>query len=264
MPFVLGNHSIDEILYGVAQDELDEIMYTADQLSGASIEISAESSTVTDKNGNVVRTRYTSKSGTFNSTNAFLHPQLMNAASGSKIQKATEANMIQMPHITVVPAGDKVDVKNAKVGTIKVIGIYGNGANAEPMTAAEITAAISGDEFTAPAGGAGLPIQYLVKYERDTKEGIKLVNNATTFPDVVKFTLLASYFDVCDNDTKPCYIVLPKFIPDPNCTVSLDRETQEMNFNGTLQVDYCSTDKALYYIYYPGDEKVVSGVTAIA
>ena len=263
MAFKLGNHSIDEILYAVAQDQDEQILYTADQLSSASIEISAESTDITDKNGNVVRTRYTSKTGTFNSTNAFLHPQLMNAASGSDIETASSTAPIQMPRIVVVEAGATVDLSKAKTGTIKVIGLFGNGANDTPMTDEAIAAATTEGVFTAPAAGADKPIQYLVKYERDVEEGIKLVNDAETFPQTVKLTLMASYFDVCDNDVKPCYIVLPKFVADPNTTISLDRETQEMDFNGNLQIDFCSTDKALYYIYYPGDEKVVSGVSVL-
>lgn len=61
--FKLGNHYIDEILYGVAQDDKDNIKYALDQLSSASIEISSDSTDVTDKKGNVIRTTYRTKTG---------------------------------------------------------------------------------------------------------------------------------------------------------------------------------------------------------
>jgi hypothetical protein len=32
-----------------------------------------------------------------------------------------------------------------------------------------------------------------------------------------------------------------------------------MDFNGTLQVSYCSADKALYYIYFPEENIVATG-----
>ena len=80
--FRLGNFNIDEIIQGAAEDFSGNLLYTLDQLSSASIEISSESQDITDKNGNIVRTIYKSKQGTFNATNAFLHPQIMNAASG--------------------------------------------------------------------------------------------------------------------------------------------------------------------------------------
>ena len=255
--FKLGNFSIDEILFAVAQNSNDDILYSVDQLSSASIEISAESSDITDKKGNVVRTVYRSKSGIFNATNAFLHPQLMNAASGSEIEKASAAAKIQMPKITVVEAGKTKDISDAKEGTVKVIGMFGNGATADAMTDAEIAACIAGGIFTAPAAGEDLPIQYLVKYERDAEAGIKLVNDAESFPNLVKLTLSCSYVDPCSDELKPCYVVLPRFMADPSMTISLDSESQEMDFNGILNIDYCGTTRALYYIYFPETDEIV-------
>ena len=63
MAFKLGNHYIDEILYGVGQNDDDELIFALDQLSSASIEISADSSDVTDKKGNIIRTTYRTKTG---------------------------------------------------------------------------------------------------------------------------------------------------------------------------------------------------------
>ena len=71
--FRLGNFNIDEIIQGAAEDFSGNLLYTLDQLSSASIEISSESQDITDKNGNIVRTIYKSKQGTFTATNAFLH-----------------------------------------------------------------------------------------------------------------------------------------------------------------------------------------------
>lgn len=196
MAFVLGNFSIDEILYGTAQNSAEDLLYTLDQLSTASIEISAESTDITDKKGNVVRTVYTSKTGTFNATNAFLHPQIMNAASGSSIQEASSAAPIQMPKIEIVEAGKGLNVADAVEGTIRVIGIYGNGANSAPMTSAEVEAAISDNVLTVPVHTTDAdPIQYLVKYERNVESGIKLTNEANAFPNLVKLTLFCSYVD---------------------------------------------------------------------
>lgn len=273
MSFQLGNFSVDEVLYGVAQDSSENILYTLDQLSTASVEISAESTDITDKKGNVVRTVYTSKTGTFNATNAFLHPQIMNAASGSKIQTASTGAPIEMPKISVVEAGKAISIEGAKKGTIKVIGLYGNGANAEAMTDTAVQALITGtagdngaypadSKITVPAGGTDLPIQYLVKYDRDVEEGIRLVNDAESFPDLVKLTLFVSIVDPCSDSLRSAYVVLPRFMSDPSVTISLDRDSQEMDFNGNLNIDYCSTTKALYYIYFPGNEEVITGTVA--
>lgn len=61
MAFILGNHTIDEILEGVATSfDESEIFYTVDQLSGANIAITSEPREITDKNGNIVRRIYKS------------------------------------------------------------------------------------------------------------------------------------------------------------------------------------------------------------
>lgn len=254
---------IDELLLGTAEFK-DNILFTLDQLKSASIEISAESTDFTDKDGNVVRTQYKSKTGTFNATNAFLHPQIMNASSGSDIEYASDDNKILMPRFKLCEAGRTVDLSDAEDGTIKIVGIYGNGANSTPMTETEVAAAVVGKTFTAPIGQTDeekkcMPIQYLISYIRDITSGQKLVNDAGKFPNTYKLTFLASYFDPCSDELKPCYIVLPRFVPDPSITISLDRENQEMDFKGNLNIEFCSVTKALYYIYFPDEDLVVPG-----
>lgn len=266
MAFKLGNHYIDEILYGVAQEDDDDIIYALDQLSSASIEISADSQDVTDKKGNIIRTTYRTKTGTFTATNALLHPAALNAQSGKDITYATSAAPIEMPRIFVVDAGARIQVPDLKTGTLHVIGLYGNGANAVPMTAAESASCVSGTGsnavFEAPAKGDDLPIQYLIRYERDVVSGAMLTNTTKDLPKLVKLTLFCSYGDPCSNDLKPCYVVIPRFAADPSMTISLDAETQEVDFSGNLNVDYCAGTQALYYIYYPEEDLVISGVAA--
>ena len=263
MAFKLGNHSINEILFGVAQNFEDELLYSLDQLSSASITISAESSDITDKKGNLVRRIYKSKSGEFSATNAFLHPAVLNAASGSAIESATEEALIQMPKIFVINAGTEVDASDAKEGTVHVMGLYGNGANgavlAPSATTAEVdkTFKFADGKITVPGAAEDAPTTYLVKYERDVESGIKLSNLADKFPDTVHMTFLCSYVDPCDDQLKPCYVYVPSFMPDPAITINLDADNQSMDFAGTLQMDYCAgTNKTLYIIYYP-DEDII-------
>jgi len=268
MAFRLGNHSIDEILYGVAQNFSDELLYTLDQLSSAEIAIEAESTDITDKKGNVVRTVYRSKSGTLTATNAFLHPAVMNAASGSDIEVATAANKIRMPKIATIAAGASLDVGDALEGTIHVMGLYNNGANGVEL--AQGTAAVVDTSYalvdgtlTVPAAATDAPTSYVIRYERDVASGIKLINSADKFPNTVRLTLLCTYVDPCDDTLKPCYVYIPSFMADPSVTISLDAENQEMTYNGNLQMDYCSgVTKTLYIIYYPDEDVTVVGQVA--
>ena len=222
------------MLFGVAQNFEDELLFTVDQLSSASIEISAESTEITDKKGNVLRTQYKSKSGTFSSTNAFLHPAIMNAASGSKVEVATSAAKIKMPKIAQIAAGASLDVTDAITGTIHVIGLYGNGANDDKELEESTTAvvhesyALADGTLTVPAAGTDAPVTYIVRYDRQVESGYKLSNLSNKFPDTMHFTLLCSYMDPCDDSLKPCYVYFGSFMPNPEMTINLDSENQEI------------------------------------
>lgn len=254
MAFRLGDFSIDEILLGVGEQD-GQVLFTLDQLNNASIEVSAESTDFTDKKGNVWKKIYTSKTATMSAQNSMLHPNILGLASGTNPEYATATNAIQMPKIVQAQAGAEIDIADAIKGSIKVIGLFNDGANDVAKTAEEITAMISGTKMTLPAAGDDLPQTYVVIYERSKTEGIKIQNNADSFPSSYKLTLYFSYYSICDKTMKGGYIVAPNFQPDPNQTITLDRETQEVDFNGTLNVDYCSGagERVLYIIYIPNE-----------
>ena len=94
---------------------------------------------------------------------------------------------------------------------------------------------------------------------RDVDSGIKLVNDAEQFPEAIRLTLSCSYSDPC-GELKACYVELPRFVADPSTTISLDSENVQMDFNGNLNIDFCSTTRTLYNIYFPETDAVVSGV----
>ena len=254
MAFRLGDFSIDEILLGVGEQN-GEVLFTLDQLTNASVEVSAESTDFTDKKGNVWKKVFTSKQATLNATNAMLHPNILGLASGTNPEYASATNAIQMPKIIQAKAGDVLDIADAKTGSIQVIGLYNDGANDVAKTAEEITAMTSGTKLTLPAAGEDLPQTYVVIYERDKTEGIKIANMADSFPESYKLILYFSYYSICDQTMKGGYLVAPNFQPDPNQTITLDRETQEIDFNGTLNVDYCSGsgERVLYLLYFPNE-----------
>ena len=263
MAFRLGNHVIDEILFAIGQDFEDNLLFTLDQLRSASIAVTTESTDITDKKGRLLRRVYRSKSAEFSSTNAFLHPAIMAAGAGSDIENASETNAITMPKIVSISAGATLDVTDAKAGTIHVMGIFGNGANDVELTAG--TAAVAGETYkldgtdlTVPAGGTDLPTVYIVRYDRDVESGMKIANLADKFPNTIRMTYLCSYVDPCDDELKPCYVYCPSFMPNPDMTINLDSENQEMDFNGIIQTDFCGgAEKVLYIIYYPDEDVTV-------
>ena len=264
--FTFGNHYIDEILYGVGEVE-GELSYVLDQLSDASIEISADSTDITDKKGNVIRTTYRTKTGTFTATNALFHPAVLNAQTGNDIEYASEgAGRITMPKINVDEAGAVIELDGTYIAdSIQVIGLYGNAANDKPMSADAIVQMLGTDAsghatLTLPPAADGAPIQYLVKYDRLVSVGAKITNDTKSLPRLNKLTLFCAMGDPCHDELRPCYVVIPRFAPDPSMTLNLTADETTVDFSGNLNVDYCAGTQALYYIYYPEEELVLSGV----
>lgn len=267
--FKLGNFSVKELITGVAQSFNDELLYNLDQLTKASIEISAESTEVKDKNGNVIRVIYKSKTGKVTANSALLSPVLMAAQSGTAMKYASTESAIEMPKIIIVAAGTVVDASDAIEGTIHVMGLYGNGANGAVL--AQGTSAVLNKTFgfdtaskkiTLPnATGEDAPQKYLITYKRDNTKGAVIVNKVDEFPDTVKLTFYAAVMDPCADKYKAAYIVIPSFQTDPSVTINMDAESTETDFNGNINTDYCGVDKVLYYIYFPDEDAVTTVVS---
>lgn len=273
MAFNLGNFAVKEIIYGVAQDFNDNLLYTLDQLTSASIEVSSDPTDITDKNGNIIKSIYQSKTATFTAQSALLSPVLMNAQSGSTLQEAgASPDTIDMPYIGVFVAGAKVDVTEAKEGTIHVMGLFNNGANGKVLTQSttDNTPTYAKGVFyyyedgakkyiQLPPAAEGAATKYLVKFTYAEDAGYKLQNTATAFPDTVRLTLYAAIVDPCEDKYRAAYIVIPSFQPSPAVTINLDSETTETEYTGSVMIDYCqSTDKVLYYVYFPDKDAVTT------
>lgn len=91
---------------------------------------------------------------------------------------------------------------------------------------------------------------FVIKYKRTFTEGAIIKNSAKEFPNSVNMLLKVLYFDPCSKDeVKAAYVEMPSFKVSPETTVPLNPESPTMDFNGTLEIDYCSDDKELYRIY---------------
>lgn len=257
MAFKLDDIIIDRIQYGVAEDFDGNMLYALSQLSEATINISAEFKDAVDAQGTLIKRFWQSKSGEFSATNAMLNLNILGAASGEGKIVASEGNEITMPKIIIVKAGSTVTLDNFVEGSVFVNAFGVNGAMGEAFeiadAASETAFAIADGVLTPPT--AAEVTQYIVKYDRKTISGVAIVNKADKFPQTVKLTLKALCVDPCSADTlRACYIVLPSFQVSPEVEITFDTEGN-LAYNGQLQVDYCSADKALYYIYMAEEDE---------
>lgn len=265
--FMLGNFSVKEVIAGVAKDFDGNFLYHLDQLTNASISITSDSTDVTDKNGNIIRTIYRSKQGELSATSALLSPALLNANSGSPMEIATALNTIVMPNLIYVQAGATVDVSEAKEGTIHVMGLYTNGANGKEIVqgteaVVDSTYALVDNNLTVPAFAPGAPNKYLVMYDYDAASGYKMTNYSNVFPDTIQLYLACAIMDPCDDQYRLGIVRLGNFQPSPEVTINLDSENTETDYNGRINVDYCSEDGnvELYSIFFPDKMAVTTAI----
>lgn len=259
MAFKLNDIIIDRLLYGVAENFDGVVQYVLTQLQEGNISITAESKEARDRDGVLVMKRYTGKAGTFSATNAMLSAVIMEATSGSEAIYADADNMITMPKIVVAKAGTTVSLADYIEGTVKVNAYYTNGTVGQEYvlgtTAGESEYVISEDGVLTLPTAADVP-QFMIRYQRNVSEGVKIVNRSDKYPRTVHLILKALAVDPCAADTlKACYIEFPSFQVSPEIEINLATDAT-LDFSGDLQVDYCSADKVLYNFYWAdGDEE---------
>lgn len=267
MSFALGDVIVDRIQYGWAEKFDGTPIYVLTQLSEGSLEITAESKDAVDNTGTLIKRFWQAKAGTFTATNAMISLPMLASNSGvdaevvsNGVIKATGQNgTLIMPKITKVKGGQQVTLTGAVDTSIKVTELGTNGAMGDVIAASAATASAtqyafnsSDDKFTAPTDTNK---EYLVRYDREVSNGAIVHNSADKFPDTIKLILKCLAVDPCEADTlKAMYLELPSFQPSPEITVGLQTDTT-LDYSGDLQVDYCSSDKSLYNIYWADDDE---------
>ena len=263
MAFTLDDIVIDRIQMAVAEKTDGTLLYTLTQLSEATIETSAESKEAKSAEGSLIKKFYQGKSGSFSAKNAMINLNVIGAASGTDKVVGTSAKKIQMPKIVIVNKGtteiDLVDgTKETLVaGTVKVNALGNNGAMGKAYklgsgSASETDFAISGNKLTLPTDETA--DRFVVKFERQVIDAVKITNASDKFPGTVKLTLKALAVDPCEPDTlRACYIIIPSFQVSPELSITLSTEGT-LDYKGDMQISYCSADKELYTIVMCGDD----------
>lgn len=255
MSFRLGDKIYKEILYFYTEDlSTQNPLYVLTQLNNATIDITAESTDVTDKNGNLVKKIWKSKAGSFSATNAFVNTNIIAASSGSTPIFASSDDKVTMPRMLHVKAGTRVVLGDYVAGSVKVAQYFGDGSTGKTYnlgeTANDTDFAIASEtkELTLPTDAE--TEMYFVKYLREVESGALISNKADEFPSSVRAIMKAIYYNPCKkNELKADYIEFPSFQVSPETSFPINADSATMDFKGDLEIDYCGTDKVLYNVY---------------
>lgn len=239
------------------------------QLNETTIDISADSSDVTDAQGNLVYRKYQGKTGEVSGTNAFINLAVIETLSATDAEIATADNGIVMPIITTVTAGQTLDITNYVEGSVVVNGLnakgslgtkYTLGSAAGETEFAIVTTEADGDTpasvtLTPPTDAS--ETQYIVKYKKTVYSGAKIVNSGDKFPTSHELYFKALAVDPCDKENfKGVVIRIPSFMPSPELSLNISGgDSQTMDFSGAMMIDSCSTDKVLFELYFIDEDE---------
>ena len=268
MAFKLGDIIVDRLQFGYGAKSNGTPLYTLTQLSEATIDISADSTDIKDKDGNLVYRKYTGKKGEVTAKNAFVNLSIIESLSAVDAEIATADKGIVMPMITTINAGETLDITNYVKGTVVVNALGRNGsmggeyklgtkASAKEFAIAETTV----ESSEVPKAVLTPPVdpdevQYIVKYQKTVYSGAKITNSGDKFPTSHNLYFKALVVDKCDKETlKAAIIHIPSFMPSPEFSLALQGgDTQSMDYKGAMMLDACSVDKELFSIYYIDEE----------
>lgn len=176
------------------------------------------------------------------------------AQNGTDPELATESNVIIMPRIATVEAGQTLEVPGYVEDAnhkMHVSAMNNSGGIGKHYTSSEF--AVNNGVLTPPVD-ANVQ-KFLVVYDRDVTSGAKLINESDKYPGTIVLIVKALAIDPCSVDTlKALYIKFPSFQISPELSLSLTTDTT-VDFAGTLQADYCGgTKKVLYEMYWANDD----------
>lgn len=272
MAFKLGDVIVDRLQFGYGAKTNGTPLYALTQLTQANIDITAESTDINDKDGNLVYRKYTGKKGEVTATNAFLNLAVVETISATDAEIATTDKGVVMPMIQIVKAGDTLDITGYVEGSIHVNALSTKGSmdknefkkgSASSATEYAINHTdASGDPDNTPASDVLAPptadgeTQYIVKYKKTIKSGAKITNSGKKFPKSHELFFKALVVDKCETDVlKAAIIHIPSFMPSPEFTLALQGgDSQTMDYKGSMMLNACSTDGELFSIYYIDEE----------
>ena len=273
MAFKLGDVIVDRLQFGYGAKSNGTPLYALTQLTQANIDITADSTDINDKDGNLVYRKYTGKKGEVTATNAFLNLAVVETISATDAEIATADKGIVMPMIQIVKAGETLDITGYVDGSIHVNALsakgsmgkdeFKKGSNASATEYAIKHTEASGAPDNTPASDVLEPptaegeTQYIVKYKKTIKSGAKITNSGKKFPKSHELFFKALVVDKCETDVlKAAIIHIPSFMPSPEFSLALQGgDSQTMDYKGSMMLNACSTDGELFSIYYIDEEE---------
>lgn len=254
MALNIDNLIINRALSGsMIEKTTGEALYSLNQITEPSLEITGEQADVVDAMGIKVASFDRSKQASLSGSNAFVNLGLAAAQFGSDKKVASETAKLIVPVREVLTVGsDKTVTLGATpvaAYPVAVAVMTKDGGIAETLTQADEAAegkfAIAGTTVTTVlAEGASV----VVLYKKESASAIQIENRADVFAKGGEFWLEVLFVDPCDTNTEyHGFVVFPNAKMTNETTIDFNNEATH-GFSIEAMQDYCDTEKKLFYI----------------
>ena len=263
MAFKLGDVIIDRLKFGYGATQT-KALYALTQLTNATVDITADSTDIKDKDGNLIYRKYTGKNGEITATNAFMNLSVIEAISATGAEIASDSNAIVMPIFKIVKAGETLDITDAVDDSFIVNALSANGSLGKAYTKGSTASATefkvdteTDHKLTPPTDPE--ETQYLIKFKKNVKSGAKITISGDKYPKAHELYFKALAADKCDvNSFRACIVHIPSFIPSPEVSLALQGgDSQTMDYKGSILTNACATAQDMVEIYFIDEEEEV-------
>ena len=247
MAFNKNELILDKVRSLVANDlETKEMLFRLTSLEDPNLSCTAEGEEVVDAIGALITTLYRAKKASFSATNSLISLDLAAAQYGTKKEIAAEGSAIidYTYEILTIEEGKVKLAKTPIVDSIKYVYTMENGeiATAYEVGADGDTEIVVGDngEITFPESITG---QVYVEYQFENTNALRIVNNASDFPEACSVVIYAYFRDKCnENKVYSGKIICPKAKLNPEQVELALTSTGKHGFEFTMMKDYCAEE----------------------
>lgn len=259
MAFNIDNLIINRALSGSMIDrENGEALYSLNQITEPSLEVTGEQAEVVDAVGTRVAVFDRSKAASLTGSNAFVNMGLAAAQFGSTKEIADESNKILVPvrEILVVGDGLKVTLGAAAVTSEPIAvsamtldgGLTTSFQMGETVSAGKFTLTQQNKVITFNTGDVKVGDKVTVLYKKESAEAVQIENRADMFTKGGEFWLEVLFCDPCNTNVEyHGFLVFPNAKMTNETTIDFNNEATH-GFTIEANQDYCDEEKKLFYI----------------
>ena len=260
MAFNINNFVIDHVLRGVMTSADGSYLWSINQITEPSLNITSETAEAVDALGSAIATFNRGKKAEFSASNSLFDLSLFAAQNGVDKAVASAGATISTPAFETleIAAGDTTKTL-AHTPLENITEIYQLNGDGTLGTKYVVGTEASETQFVYDAESASVTLptklaagtQLLVMYNYAAENAVAVTGDALNFPKAGKFVMEVLGTDTCDPTTLiHAYLIFPYAKLDANVDISFTTDGKHP-FKLICQQNYCDSKKVLFQIVVP-------------